>query len=575
MTAAPGASGDFRARAAARALPVVAAAGLALYLWGALVAPVVLWSDSRVDMEWARTGAGIFRPIPPPPPGEPLGHPPKGGYLLFLRAAMAAFPWLGQARSIVLVQSLLLWASIVGSCWYVGRRVGPAAGTSAALLLFAVTRLRDAASAVMSEAITAALLLPLAVLAVWSPRRRWAAALSGAGGAIVFAVRPDFGAIALLLAAAGLARERNWRSLLVYAATFASLTAAAWILTRPVSGPDPLRGAGHPILEASAEYYWRPALGEWPRASEGDMGRQELQRAAALWRARLARLDSDGRREIVWRALHGYLGTEYYEAGWSRAYETLDTVSRIATPFLLLAALAALALPLGPKAGALHAAIGLALVSVVAHDLVFGSNPRYLAPLLPLLVLPLSVAFVGIAQASSMRRAAALLLFVLLAAAAFWQRQILDWQWGKIESAGVAIRQPIGKGALPTRAPATLHLRIAPPLVPSNAQIELAAGGRKFWSSVGQPGRQRLVLTADLPAWLLEANQRGPIDLVLTSAGDYGEFSYLLFPVIPPPWGRAAHRDGGVGVLSPATGVRSGALDWWAHPGTDPLLSGR
>jgi len=31
--------------------------GLALYLWGALAAPVVLWLDSQIDMDWARNAA--------------------------------------------------------------------------------------------------------------------------------------------------------------------------------------------------------------------------------------------------------------------------------------------------------------------------------------------------------------------------------------------------------------------------------------------------------------------------------------------------------------------------------------
>ncbi|HKD10462.1 MAG TPA: hypothetical protein VKE50_00230 [Thermoanaerobaculia bacterium] len=550
------------------AFVLIATAGLALYLWGAFRAPVVLWSDSRIDMDWAREGAGIFKPIPPPPSGEPLGHPPKSGYLLFLRLAMQAAPPRGEARSVVLVQSLLLWASIAGSGWFLGRRLGPGAGAAAAILLFAVLRIRDAASAVMSEAVSAAIFLPLAILAVWPPSRTAALAAAGAGAAVLFAIRPDFGAILFLLAAAALLAEKRWRSLAGYAAGFVAVASLTWIATRSASGPDPLRGAGHPILEASAEYYWRPALPDWPRASEAEMGRRELELAAENWKKRLGTLDSDGRRELVWRAFHGWLGTEYYEAEWSRAYRTIDTASRVVTPFLLLAALAALALPLPAAAARLSLATLLALGCFTVHNLVFGSNPRYLAPLLPFLVLPLAAAGASWRAMPGPRRAVGLLLFVLLLCGAFWQRQILDWQWGKIESAGVTIRQPIGQGALPARGPATLHVRIAPPLVPSNAQIALSARGRELWSSAVQLDRRRLVITVELPDWLLEADARGPIELVLTSAGDYGRFSYVLFPVIPPPWGRMAHRDGGE--LSPATFVSRGALDWWAHTGNDP-----
>jgi hypothetical protein len=48
--------------------------------------------------------------------------------------------------------------------------------------------------------------------------------------------------------------------------------------------------------------------------------------------------------------------------------------------------------------------------------------------------------------------------------------------------------------------------------------------------------------------------------------GSYGEFQYLLFPVIPPPWRARAVREGS-DALSSSTGIRSGSLDWWAHPG--------
>jgi hypothetical protein len=36
---------------------LLGAAGLAVYLWPALEAPVVLWSDSHIDLAWAREGA--------------------------------------------------------------------------------------------------------------------------------------------------------------------------------------------------------------------------------------------------------------------------------------------------------------------------------------------------------------------------------------------------------------------------------------------------------------------------------------------------------------------------------------
>ncbi len=541
--------------------------GLALYLWAALSAPVVLWSDSRIDMDWARTGIGILRPVPAPPPGEPLVHPPKFGYLLFLRGAMRALPSLGEERSVVLIQSLLLWVSIVGTSWLLFRRVGPGSGLAAILLLLAVWRIRDGASAVMSEAIAAAFFLPLAALAVWTPRRPVLQVLTGVGAAALFAIRPDAGATIFVLAVVLLGRDRRWRPLAIYAATFLLLAIGSWAATRPVAGADPIRGIGHPILEASADYYWRPSLGQWPRArTQAEMARKELEQAAHNWKRTLSRSGGDTRRELLWRAFHGLLGTEFYDASWSRPYHVLDTASRLLTPFLLLAFLAALALPSLPEARTELTGV-LLLLSIVGHNLVLGSNPRYLLPVLPFLLLLLAAAPAALAHASWLRRTGAGLLLLGLMALAFTQSDVLDWQWGRIESPGVTIRQPIPAAHLPKREPATLHIRIATPVLPSAAHLDVfGPGGRLLYSSAGDANRARPFLTIPLPGWLLEADRKGPVELSLRSRGGYGATSYLLFPVIPPPFGSMARREGSRS-LSPSTGIAIGSLDWWAHAG--------
>src|SRR5262245_34823668 len=109
---------------------LLAAATLAIFLWPALSAPVVLWSDSHTDLAWAKEGVGIFKPIPPAAPGKPIDHLPKPGYLLFLRGAMLAFPSLGEERSVVVVQSALLALSILWTSFLLARRRGVAAGVA-------------------------------------------------------------------------------------------------------------------------------------------------------------------------------------------------------------------------------------------------------------------------------------------------------------------------------------------------------------------------------------------------------------------------------------------------------------
>ena len=364
------------------ALLAAGAAALALYLWAGFVAPVVLWSDSRLDLDWARTGAGIFRPLPAAPPGQVIAHPAKPGYLLFLRAAMAAVPGVSDERSVVLVQSILLWASIAATAVFVARRRGTGAALAVYGLLLAVLRLRDSASAVMTEAISAALFLPISAAALALPKRDRTLLGLGAGAALLFFVRPNLAGVAAALVAASLAMARRPRGLAAFAAAFLLLSGGAWLATRRAAGPDAFRGVGFPILEGSAEYYWRPSLGPWPRpdAAGPPSTRDEVALARARWSRTLSGSGADVRRELVWRALHGVFGAEYYDPRWSAPYAALDRTSRIATPFLLLGGLAAAIVGLfgrDRRAGELGVFF---LVMLVAHDVVFGSNPRYLLP---------------------------------------------------------------------------------------------------------------------------------------------------------------------------------------------------
>jgi hypothetical protein len=165
------------------------------------------------------------------------------------------------------------------------------------------------------------------------------------------------------------------------------------------------------------------------------------------------------------------------------------------------------------------------------------------------------------------RRLAAAALFAILAILLASQRHVLDWQWGQIEAAGVRLEQRIPRGSFPRQRPATLHVRIAPPLLASSAGFEiLGPRGRRLYDSHSEPASNRPEVAVALPDWLLAENREAPIDLSFVSNGTFGPNDYLLFPVIPPPWSAAATRRGS-SALSPATGIAAGALDWWAHSG--------
>ena len=552
----------------------VALLGLSLYLWSAFAAPVVLWSDSRIDIAWAKAGLGIFRPIPAPPPGIAVGHLPKPGYLLFLRFALGVFPSLGETRSIVVVQSALLALSILATSLWLARRRGGAAGLALAVICLLFLRLRDAASAVMTEALAAALLLPIAALLLYPAERgrRWPSAVLGLAAGVLFLIRPNCGAAMLLLACASLFLTREGKRLLLFCCGFAALVLPFWYVGRSNLPGDPLHGLGFQVVEGSADYYWAPSIHPWPvGATPGEAAREQLRVARENWKDTLAAAGPDRRRQLVWRALHGLLGIEYYDLRWSPAYAAAGNASRLLSPFLILAAIAILLVVPWRRDEPTKIAGLLLLVLLVGQNLLLGSNPRYALPFLPVIFLLAICGGAQLAESGGMRGLLLAISFVGLLLFAAWQRQALDWQWGRIERVGVTLRQRIPRGGLPTSAPATLHIRIASPDAGSSTHWTLSASGRAMASS--ETGdRRKPTITVDIPSWLLAENQRGPVEISLLSTGSYGDTSYLLFPIIPPPFAHTARRDESA-ELSPATGVRWGALDWWAHERTDVVAA--
>ena len=540
------------------AVVVLGAVGLVLYLWPALRAPVVLWSDSAADLGWARSGAGIVTPV------VSTHHPPKPAYILFLRTILALGPDNGASaeRRIVVVQSILLWLAIAMSSVLVARRFGPRSGVVLYLALILCARLRDASSAVMSEALTAALLLPLAALLLDPPRRIAGATLLGVASAVLFLVRPNAGGASLVLSAVSLCLAGSARRIVPLTLGFAVLWAPIWLATA-IPG-DPFRGMAPAFITGSVDYGWTPQHMQPPPEPPPFV---QVEKAVANWRATFAQDPADRNRQLAWRAFHALLGTEFYDSDWSPAYARASRVSRILTPLVLLACVSALIA--APFSGRTRAAktLGLILVGiVVVQSLVLGSLPRLATPFLPALLLFGVVASFGLE--STARRAVAVAVFVLLVALVAWQPQWLDWEWGQIERSGIRIAQTIPKGRLPESPPATLHVRVAPLLVPTNARLEVRdPAGKILWATPDSGWDEKPFLTVPLTPTLLAANRDGPVELTLVSTGVYGPTHFLLFPLVPPPWRPRARREASA-ELSPTSGIREESLDWWAHSGT-------
>ncbi|MDQ5873190.1 MAG: hypothetical protein M3547_13405, partial [Acidobacteriota bacterium] len=367
-------------------LLVLAASGLFLYLWPAFSAPVVLWSDSEIDLKWAQEGVGLLKPLTEEEARRVAVHPLKPGYILYLRLASRAIPKVGEPRSAVIVQSVLLWFSIAATSFVLGRRRGAAIGIALYVALILFLPLRNSASAVMSEAISAALLLPLiAAAAISRPRTTKGIGGLALGLALLVSIRPNVGAIGFLLVAALYVTRLDFRNGMILASFFSVFVLAGWLVQRPLAGGRAAPGAADILVFGSAEYYWRPEIGDWPEASErGFSGDPRMRRAFENWRKTIARGGPDVRREIVWRAFHGLFGQDFYDPRWSETYRSINAAGRIAAPFLLLVGVAVL------LAWSRHAALWLSLTLLallVLHNLLFGSSPRLLLPFLPIVLL--------------------------------------------------------------------------------------------------------------------------------------------------------------------------------------------
>jgi hypothetical protein len=552
------------------ALAICAAAGLALYLWPAVQAPPVLWADSDIDLDWARRGIGIFSAVPS---GEQLAagvHQAKPLYLLFLRCAIALAPASRAAQAVVILQSLLLCLVIL---WVSFRGRGTAIGTATCVVLLGFLRLRDSASSVMSEPLTAALLLVAARGFLVLPETWQGAGALGAAIGTLFWVRPNAGAVALVLVAARYLLKRRFAAGWPAAAAFLLIVMPIAIATRPGAGGPALRGLAFPLLVGSTDYAWAPAVAAIETSDQARRQSEEVRRARENWRRlgqSLSRADPDAQRQLAWRAAHGLFGTEFYDASWSPVYRALTSWSRLFTPILTLASLALLlALPFRGEDRSLNAVGPLLVAMLLAQNLVLGSLPRYDLPFLPLLFV-LAVMAAGSLRDDRRRTILAASLFVILMALVVRCRYLLDWEWGRIESAGVTLSQRVARASLPRTAPATLHIRIGSAAQSTGTALEvLGPRDQPLLSSSQITDPRRPALEIPLPQWILDENQKDAIEIRIRSTGSYGPFSFCLFPVIPAPWAGAAHRFGSEW-LSPSTGIRAGSLDWWAHPGSDP-----
>ncbi|HET9793354.1 MAG TPA: hypothetical protein VFS34_02740 [Thermoanaerobaculia bacterium] len=538
-------------------LVVLGMAGLFVYLWAAMRGPVVVWSDSRIDLALARERLGFlggkaYRDV------GGWGHAIKPGYILFLTLCRTFFG--NPVRASVVIQSLALFAAIAAVAALVAGKRGRGHGAAFFLAVLAMLSFRDAASAVMSESLaTAGFVAAAAVIALARGDTIRRLFLLGAAIAALFLVRPNVGAAAGVLALVGLESPRLRRPVVwgALAAGFLALWAPLE-LARRAHDPSPGRsGMSSAVLTGSLDYLWPAVVPHWPAAATpAGTARDELRLAGSRWAAMWPPATPEIRRQWIWRAFHALLGTDYYDASWSAAYWRIDEGAKIARPFLVLLAVGWTLCGWRSRETRRFALLGTILIlMVVAQSLLVGSLPRYglpfLAPLLLFAVLSATRKFIA----------------PLLAAAAFawlvWSRPgVLDREWGRIEKSGVVVRQEIPRNGLDRRR-SELRVRIGSLTGATSAELSIEdESGRPLFSSRRNPHPESPTIVVPLPADLVERNRRAPVEIRFVAGGGFDATNFYVFPVVPRPWGAPARREGSR-ALSPTTGVLSGGLDWW------------
>jgi len=545
------------ARGAKLALVLFGAAGLFVYLWAAMRGPVVLWSDSRIDLALARERLGFlggraYRDV------GGWGHAVKPGYVFFLSLCTSLFR--DPIRASLVAQSLLLFAAIALVAIFVGAKRGSWRGAAFFVAALGMLSFRDAASAVMSESLaTAGFLLLAAGIAVGRADSIRILLLYGAAIAALFFVRPNVGAAVAGLALLGI-RSPRIRRPAVWGALAAGFL-ALWVpveIARRSHAPEPMRsGMSSAVLTGTLDYLWPAAVPRWPaEATPAATARAELRLAAARWREMGPPFTPEIRRQWIWRASHALLGTDYYDASWSRVYWPIDEAAKIVRPFLVLLAIAWIVCAFRSAETRRFAFLGTVLVGMlVAQSLLVGSLPRYGLPFLAPLLL-----FAAIS--TSRKFIAPLLVAAGLVVVVSHRPGVLDREWGRLEKGGVVVRQEIPRNGLDRRR-SELRVRIGSLTGPTAAELSVEDDrGRALFSSRANPHPESPVIVVPLPADLVARNRNASVELRFVAGSGFDETNFYVFPVVPRPWGAPARREGS-GVLSPATGVVSGGLDWW------------
>jgi hypothetical protein len=374
----------------------------------------------------------------------------------------------------------------------------------------------------------------------------------------------------LLLASSGAdALRRIGLLLLGFLGGFLILILASRVTRLPL---NPLAmSSSQTILFGTADYCWPPDLGVEPvGASAAETARLQTQKAWDRWRAFWKKTPADRTRSLLWRMTHSLVSAEQFPPQWEwPLYVAIDKCVR---RWWWLAACAA---TFAAMAGAVGGRgrwrfVSLTVLAVgVLQGLLFGAEPRYVLPLLPVLILGLartlptvrwsvSIAAVGAAPA------------LLLAATVTKVPDTASSDYAIVRGPGHVIRQEISPSKIPPGETAMIHVRILKP-DPFALGFDAMGNGwllahREATDPSPHPAYFSWALTGEA---LRQARERG-LQLEIRTTGDASAHElFFYYPVVPPLLDGVSTLDGERRLPSAYGGHTSGGMPIWIHSGRD------
>ncbi len=536
-----------------------------LYLRGAQRAdPGVAAAREDLDIlrTWIATGLLTDHPTD-------FAHLTKPGFLLYLRAALPhAGEDRGENRRFLFLNAAWILLGLGSVSIALRRRCGPLSELFFLLIALGCVALRDCADYVLSEplAIGLALVVAAGVIHTDQEGARWKFGL-GAAVCLVTLVRPNLGALLLLIVLLKeLSRQRRGIGLAATLGGFILCVGGLTVLGRLTRIPlNPFGGSSRVLLWGTADYYWKPDIGDWPvGGTSGESTHLQLAKTRARWNSFFRNWNANHRRSLEWRLGHGILSAEELPSRWNSAhYLAADRFARrwwwaIATILGGLSVAAAI----GGRGPWLCAPI-LVVMALIGQGLLFGTDPRLALPFLPLWALVLAAVLPTVRWgrfAIGGGAATVLLLFLFVRSVP----DVAAFDFALVQGPGRRIEQALPSEAFCKSARATVHFRLLqePPFV---LGLSVFANGRpalRRGTANPSPWPASFAVALGEPETAQALHEGLRLRIETEGAASSNE-AFVYYPVVPPLFCDRSSVDGQDRIPSGFGGETAGGLPVW------------